>query len=133
MGYFGVHLHTDGAWRDDALPGAAFLRVEVHDSDLAIVSFWSSVAAGLFYLGYQPRDYFDDPAASHAVDNDVEAAAFVTWARDVLGVGLDVGVVRPMLAEGETDDEPVDVFVEATLARLLQLLRLPLPSELADD
>ena len=133
MGYFGVHLHTDGAWRDDAAPGAPFLRVEIHDSDLAIVSFWSTGAAGLFYLGFQPRDYFDDPAASRAVDNGTEAAAFVVWARDVLGVALDAGTVRPLLAEVGADGEPVDVFVEATLARLLQLLRLPLPSELADD
>ncbi|GEA88167.1 hypothetical protein [Cellulomonas cellasea] len=133
MGYFGVHLHTDGAWRDDAAPGAPFLRVEIHDSDLAIVSFWSAGAAGLFYLGYQPRDYFDDPAASRAVDNDTETAAFVVWARVVLGVTLDAGAVRPLLADVGADEDPVDVFVEATLARLLQMLRLPLPSELADD
>lgn len=133
MGYFGVHLHTDGAWRDDAAPLAPFLRVEIHDSDLAIVSFWSTGAAGLFYLGYQPRDYFDDPAASRAVDNDTETAAFVVWTRDVLGVTLDADAVRPLLADAGAEGEPVDVFVEATLARLLQLLRLPLPSELADD
>lgn len=133
MGYFGVHLHTGGGWREDPAPGAPFLRVEIHDSDLAIVSFWSSGAAGLFYLGFQPSDYFQDPAASRAVDNDTETAAFVTWARDVHGVTVDPGAVRPFLAEAGTREEPVDVFVEATLARLLQLLRLPLPSELADD
>lgn len=133
MGYFGVHLHTDGGWRDVAAPGAAFLRVEIHDSDIAIVSFWSTGASGLFYLGFQPRDYFDDPAASRAVDNDAEAAAFVVWARDVLGVEVPLDAVRPLLAEADTDVESTDVFVEATLARLLQMLRLPLPSELADD
>lgn len=133
MGYFGVHLHASGTWGADAAPGEPFLRVEIHDSDVAIVSFWCEAAAGLFYLGFQPQAYFDDPTASSTVDNDREAAAFVAWAAAVHDVTLDAPVVRALLADDDPDDEPVDVFVEATLGRVLQLLRLPLPSELADD
>lgn len=133
MGYFGVHVHADGAWRDDAAPDAAFLRVAVHDSELAVVSFWSPASAGLFYLGYQPRFYVDDAPAGLPVDNDAEAAAFALWARDALGAGPDAAAVRELLADEDGEHDPVDVFVEVTLARLLELLDLPLPAELADD
>ena len=133
MGYFGVHVHTGGAWTDEVAGCASFLRVEVHDSDLAIVSFWCPAAHGLFYLGYQARTYFDGARAGHAVDNEAESRAFVVWARNVLDVTLDAATVRELLAGDDPDGEPVDLFVEATLARLLQLVRLPLPSELADD
>ena len=60
MGFFGRFVYSDGAWRDD--PAAdAFLVVDIHDSDIAIVEFRSATTAGRFYLGFQPRDYWEIP------------------------------------------------------------------------
>jgi hypothetical protein len=128
VGFFGRFVYSDGAWRDDPT-AEAFLAVDIHDSDIATVDFRSATAAGRFYLGFQPRDYWADPDASDAVDADSEAAGLSAWANEVLGVSVSAEQIRPLLAEDGVED-PEDDFVEGTVMRLIQLLRLPVPEEL---
>lgn len=128
MGFFGRFVYSDGAWRDDPVADA-FLVVDIHDSDIATVEFRSATTAGRFYLGFQPRDYWEDPDASDPVDADSEASSFSTWAGEVLGVSVTAEQIRPFLA-GEGVEEPEDAFVEETAVRLIELLRLPVPDDL---
>ena len=110
--------------------GAPRLSVELHDSDIAVVSIVPSYGAtGTSYLGFQPRDYFDNPDASPVIDLDAEAAALVRWVAEHGRTTAEVGAVRALLAE-EGVDELTDDFVEDTVAELLQVLGLPLPPEL---
>lgn len=128
MGEFVSLTHDGNHWLPEA-HGSTWLRVDIHDSDIATLTFSpSGYARGLVYLGYQPRVYFDDPAASAPVDLDLESAALAAWARDVSGVDVDPADIRVLLA-GETDGDPLDDFVEETVDRLLALLGLdPLPA-----
>ena len=58
--------------------------ISVHDSDIATVGYRpSECATGRFYLGFQPRDYFEDPTASDPVDLRAEAECFSVWASTV--------------------------------------------------
>jgi hypothetical protein len=128
VGFFGRFVYSNGAWRDD--PAAeAFLAIDIHDSDIATVDFRSATAAGRFYLGFQPRDYWEDPDASDPVDADSEAAGLGSWAHEVLGVSVPAEQIRPLLAEDGVK-EPDDEFVEETVMRVIQLLRLPVPEGL---
>jgi hypothetical protein len=126
---FGRFVYSDGAWRD-APAGEAFLAVDIHDSDIATVDFRSASRSGRFYLGFQPRDYWEDPGASDPVDADSEAAGLSAWADEVLGVSVPAAQIRPLLAEARVED-PEDDFVEETVMRLIQLLRLPVPQALS--
>ena len=45
--------------------------------------------SGRFYLGFQPRDFFDDPAESDPVDLAAEAEAFAEWALLVGAVDVE--------------------------------------------
>jgi hypothetical protein len=131
VGFFGRFVYSNGVWRDE--PDAeTFLAVDIHDSDIATVDFRSATAAGRFYLGFQPRDYWEDPAASDPVDADSESTALSAWATDVLGVSIPPSEIRPLLATDGVED-PHDDFVEETVARLLQVLRLPAPEELRES
>ena len=96
MGYFGRFVYSGGAWRDE--PAAeAFLAVDIHDSDIATVDFRSPATGGRFYLGFQPRDYWEDPDASAPVDADAEAAGLSTWASEVLDVRVPAAQILPLL------------------------------------
>ena len=128
MGYFGKFVYSNGAWRDQ--PAAAFLAIDIHDSDIATVDFQSASAAGRFYLGFQPKDYWDDPEASDPVDTEAEAANLRAWASEVLQLSVSAKEIRALLAEDGVED-PEDDFVEETVLRLIQLLRLPVPEDLA--
>lgn len=128
VGFFGRFVYSSGAWRDD--PAAdAFLAVDIHDSDIATVEFRSATTAGRFYLGFQPRDYWEDPDASGPVNADSEASSLSTWTDEVLGVSVTAEQIRPFLAEDGVED-PEDAFVEETVVRLIELLRLPVPDGL---
>jgi hypothetical protein len=118
MGFFGTFEYGGGS-----------LVIDVHDSDFATVDYRSAAGEGRCYLGFQPRDYFEDPTASDDVDLDREAAGLAGWARETLGVEVAATQIRPLLAEAGTV-EPADDFVEETVARLLRLLQLPVPDEL---
>lgn len=106
------------------------LRVSVHDCDIATIEYQSSGSAtGRFYLGFQPRDYFDDPANHDLVDLTAESEGFSQWAAIVLGKEIAPPEVRAVMAEDDVD-EPEDVFVEDTVTRLLTRLDIPLPPRL---
>ena len=85
---------------------------------------------GRFYLGYQPRDYFEDPDASWPVDVPAEVDGFVGWVTETLGSAPDPDDVRPLVAEQAA--VPEHDFVEDAAARLIRLLGLPLPPALAE-
>jgi hypothetical protein len=117
----------------DANPAPPHLTVAVHDSDVATVTYEpvSAGARGICYLGFEPRHYFDDPAASDPVDVEVEAAALATWSEAHTGLDVDPGKLRDLLASPQ-GDEPEAAYVEESVALLLALLGLPLPDELSD-
>jgi hypothetical protein len=131
VGYFGTFIYRDGEWRQHG-GGATELVVDIHDSDIATVDYRPAPPGrGRFYLGVQPRDYFADPEASRPLDVPAEVDGFVDWAEQALGRAPRVEEVRSLVAEDgatTTDDD----FVEETVARLLQLLGLPLPAPLAE-
>jgi hypothetical protein len=127
VGFFGKFVYSDGRWSDVA-SRSTYLSVEVHDSDIATVIYApAGPSQGRFYLGFQPRDYFEDPSASDPVDRDAEAAGITTWAKRILGAEVEVEAVRPLLA-GDGVIEPEDDFVEITVERMLTLLNLPIPA-----
>ncbi len=116
-----------GLWMDSDGQADWDLWVSVHDSDIAAIEYQpSGPAAGRFYLGFQPRDYFDDPADHEPVDLSAESEGFSQWAGVVLGKNISPEEVREMMAEEEVD-EPADTFVEDTVTRLLTRLDIPLP------
>ena len=126
MGFFGTFVYSDGHW-SEAASGSPYLSIEVHDSDIATVTFVpAGTSEGIFYLGFQPRDYFEDPTASGPVDLDAESTGVTTWASQILGTEVAPEDVRPLLAVAGTT-EPKDDFVELTVGRLLALLNLPIP------
>ena len=106
------------------------LRIEVRDGDIATVEYARAPdGLGRFYLGFQPRDFFDDPAESEPVDLAAEAEAFAEWALLVGAVDVEAKHVRRLLAE-EHVEEPEDTFVEETVERLIRLVGLPIPEGL---
>jgi hypothetical protein len=131
MGYFGTFIYRGGAWLEHSEePGE--LVVDIHDSDIATVDYRPAPPGrGRFYLGYQPRAYFDDPDASRPVDVPAEVDGFVGWAAGTLGVAPSAEEVRELVA-GDDAEKPADDFVEDSAARLIRLLGLPLPPALAE-
>jgi hypothetical protein len=131
VGYFGTFIYRDGEWRDRA-DGTTELVLDIHDSDIATVDYRPAPPGlGRFYLGIQPRDYFEDPDASRPVDVPAEVDAFVSWALQTFGRAPHPEDVRDLVAE-TGNSVPDDDFVEDTAAHLIQLLGLPLPLALAE-
>ena len=127
LGNFETTVFASGAWKSGE-PTDWQLRISVHDSSFATVEYrLDEVDAGRFYLGFQPRDYFEDPTASDPVDLTVESSQFSRWASIVLGTEVDPPDLLSMMA-AEDIAEPADVFVEDTVVRLLNRLRMPLPA-----
>ncbi|MBD8057658.1 hypothetical protein IC607_01580 [Cellulomonas sp. JH27-2] len=122
-------VYGGGAWGGDA--GAEpSLTVEVQDGDIATIDYRPAPEGlGRFYLGFQPRDFFDDPAESEPVDLAAEAEAFAEWALLVGAVDVEAKHVRRLMA-AEHVDEPEDTFVEETALRLVRLVGLPIPEGL---
>jgi len=129
MGGSEQFVYGDGAWGGDVAAEPS-LRIEVRDGDIATVDYAPAPPGlGRFYLGFQPRDYFDDTAESDPVDLAAEAEAFAEWALLVGAVDVEAKHVRRLLAE-EHVDEPADTFVEETAQRLIRLVGLPIPEGL---
>jgi len=125
MGLFLTQTFAAGKWSDGNSVVAPYLTVDIHDSDIATISYEPGPeSGGLVYLGFQPRDYFEDDSASADVDLDRQAAALAAWAHGATGVTIEAASIRPLLAEDGVE-EPVDVFVEEAVARLLEILGLP--------
>ena len=133
MGLFGKFAYSAGRWSTEGPTAVPFLLIDVHDSDVATVDYRSPDASGgRFYLGYEPRYYFDEADAGTPVDTDAEAEGFTRWVRDAEGRDVDPAQVRPLLAS-PTGTPPEDETVEETVARLLGLAGLPLPDWGTDD
>ena len=133
MGYFGRLAYSDGRWTAGRPTAVPFLLVDVHDSDIATVDYRSADASGgRFFLGYEPRIYFQEPDASPPVDTATEAEGFARWARDVTGTDVDPAEVQRLMASPD-GAPPADDVVEETVERLLGLAGLPLPDWPTDD
>ncbi|MDP9441419.1 MAG: hypothetical protein M3P34_04410 [Actinomycetota bacterium] len=136
MGLFARFTHSTGQWREAEPADEPYLSIDVHDSDIATVDYRPAPPGlGRFYLGVEPRIYFEDPTASDTVDREAEAKGFSQWARDVHGRDVDPADVLALMAadSDEDDDEPEDAFVEDTVDRLLGLVGLPLPEGMPSD
>jgi hypothetical protein len=141
--------------------GSPWLKVVIFDSDIADISYHpAGPGTGVAYLGFTPRVYFEDENASAPTDVEREAAGLAAWVAAYQGGGDERALqdlIVPFLAsddeedpEGEDDDQDAwgdddesdedpdedlddaDTFVEVKLARLFEVIGLPLPDDLAD-
>lgn len=129
MGTSEKFQYGGGQWGGD-LAAIPSLAIEVVDSDIAVIDYRPAPeGAGRFYLGFQPRDLYDDPSESEPVDVEAESEGFAAWAEGVGVPDVQPKEVRRLMAiEGE---EPEDTFVEETVVRLLRLVGLSVPKGLA--
>ena len=133
MGYFGQLAYSDGRWTFGGPTAVPFLIVDVHDSRIATVDYRAADATGgRFFLGYEPRIYFEEPDAGIPVDTRAEAEGFARWVKETAGADVDPEDVRPLLASPD-GAPPADDAVEETVEKLLELAGLPLPEWPTDD
>ncbi|UOY03430.1 hypothetical protein [Blastococcus sp. PRF04-17] len=133
MGRFGKFVYSAGRWTSGAPTAVPFLLVDVHDSDIATVDYRAADASGgRFFLGYEPRIYFEEPDAAAPVDTRAEAEGFARWAREATGTDVDPGAVERLMAAPD-GAPPVDDFVEETVEKLAALAGLPAPGWPPDD
>jgi hypothetical protein len=125
VGTYGKWFFSDGAWRDGLAVEEPYLAVEILGSDIATVEFAPSYdASGRFYLGVDPRVYFEDASASQPVDNRLESINLAKWARETVTHPTDAADLERLMATDEIS-EVLDDFVEDTLNALLDALGLP--------
>jgi hypothetical protein len=133
VGYFGKLAYSDGRWSSGGPTAVPFLLLDVHDSDVATIDYRAADASGgRFFLGYEPRFYFDESEAADAVDTQAEADGFTTWLRNAEGRDVDPADVQQLMAS-PVGAPPEDEVVEQTVERLLTLAGLPLPEWPTDD
>ncbi|MET7426225.1 hypothetical protein [Dactylosporangium sp. NPDC005555] len=140
VGFFGGFLFDGQTWTevdiDDVVApgGGPWLHVDIHDSDFAAVTYRpAGPGTGVAFLGFTPRVYFENPAASPPTDVHREAAGLAAWwaARRDAVTGADLAAkaaaVLLYLAKDDEDDEPADdsPFVEDKTDRFLTALGLP--------
>ena len=110
-----------------------FLLVDVHDSRIATVDYRAADATGgRFFLGYEPRIYFDEPDAGNPVDTHAESEGFARWAKDAVGTDVDTDDVRRLMASPD-GAPPAEDVVEEAVEKLLELAGLPLPEWPTDE
>jgi hypothetical protein len=110
-----------------------FLLVDVHDSDLATVDYrLADASGGRFFLGWEPRFYFDEPDSAAAVDTRTEAEGFARWAREATGTALDPDEAQRLMAS-PGGVPPAGDFVEETVEKLAALAGLPAIDWPTDD
>jgi hypothetical protein len=125
VGLFGKFAYSDGRWSRGGPTAVPFLLVDVHDSRIATVDHRRADAGGgRFFLGYEPRIYFEEPGASDPIDVDAESEGFAAWAVEATGTEVDPADVRPLLAS-PSGAPPADESVELTVDRLAALAGLP--------
>src|SRR3954470_24732745 len=65
MGLLGTFAYSAGRWSTGRPTAVPFLLIDVHDSRVATVDYRAADATGgRFFLGYEPRIYFEEPDAS---------------------------------------------------------------------
>jgi hypothetical protein len=110
-----------------------FLLIDVHDSDIATVDHRAADATGgRFFLGYEPRIYFEEPDAGAPVDTRAEAEGFARWLLESEGKNVDADEVQALMAS-PSGAPPADDVVEQTVEKLLTLAGLPLPAWPTDE
>ena len=133
MGLFGTFAYSAGRWSREGPTAVPFLLVDVHDSDIATVDYRSADASGgRFFLGYEPRVYFEEPDGAAPVDTGAEAEGFARWVRGTTGRDVDPADVRQLMASPE-GEPPGDDVVEVAVERLLALAGLPAPDWGSDE
>jgi hypothetical protein len=133
VGYSGKLAYSDGRWTAGRPTAVPFLLVDVHDSDIATVDYRAADASGgRFFLGYEPRIYFEEPDASPPVDTAAEAEGFARWVRETTGTEVDPDDVRRLMAS-PSGAPPAEEHVEEAVEKLLALAGLPLPEWPTDD
>ena len=130
---FGKFAYSAGRWTTDGPSAVPFLLVDIHDSDIATVDYRAADASGgRFFLGYEPRVYFEEPDAGPPVDVHAESEGFARWLLESEGRAVDPAEVRRLMAAPDGAPPQEDV-VEETLEKLLTLAGLPLPEWPTDD
>jgi hypothetical protein len=125
VGLFGTFAYSDGRWTPGGPTAVPFLLVDVHDSDVATVDYRAADASGgRFFLGYEPRFYFDEQDAAFPVDVPTEAEGFARWVKDASGEEVDAAEVQQLMASPD-GAPPQDDAVEDTVDRLVALAGLP--------
>jgi hypothetical protein len=134
VGLFGQFAYSEGRWRVGRPTAVPFLLVDVHDSRIATVDYrFADASGGRFYLGYEPRTYFEEPEAAGAVDTAQEAEGFVRWVREAEDGAVDPAEVGQLMAAPD-GAPPRDEQVEITVDRLLKLAGMPgIPWPTDDD
>jgi hypothetical protein len=135
VGLFGKFAYSAGRWSTDGPTAVPFLLIDIHDSGVATVDYrCADASGGRFFLGYEPRFYFDDPGAGSPVDTDAEAAGFADWVREATGTEIDPADAQRLMASPDGAPPPEDVaVVEETVERLVALAGLPAPDWPTDD
>jgi hypothetical protein len=134
VGLFGKFAYNSGRWSAGRPTAVPFVLIDVHDSRIATVDYrFADASGGRFYLGYEPRTYFEEPDAAGAVDTGLEAGGFVRWVREAEGGDVDPGDVQALMAAPD-GAPPTDEQVEITVDRLLKLAGMPgIPWPTDDD
>jgi hypothetical protein len=133
VGLFGKFAYSAGRWSSDGPTAVPFLIVDVHDSRIATVDYRAADATGgRFFLGYEPRIYFEEPDASAPVDTATGADGFARWVLEAEGRAVDPAEVQRLMAAPD-GAPPEDEVVEDTVVRLAALAGLPAPDWPTDD
>ena len=135
MGHFGKSAYSAGRWSTGGPTAVPFRRVDIHDSDIATVDYRAADASGgRFFLGCEPRFYFEESDAAEPVDTTAESEGFARWVKDATGADVDPADVAQLMAPaGSAPVRDDDVVVEDTVGRLLTLAGLPQPDWPTDD
>ena len=129
MGQSATCTYREGRWLDGQHRREPYLVVAIHDSGVAVVEFGPAQDEhDTLFLGTEPRVYFSAPDMHPPLDGTRAARGFATWVREVTGREVDPHAVKRLLPRRWR--RPRDVFVEETLARLLDLAGLPMPPQL---
>jgi hypothetical protein len=133
MGMFGKFAYSDGRWSTDGPTAVPFLLLDIHDSDVATVDYRAADASGgRFFLGYEPRFYFDEAGAGTPVDTAAESQGFAAWVRETTQTDVEPAEVEALMASPE-GAPPTDDFVEETVQRLCARAGLPEPAWPTDE
>jgi hypothetical protein len=133
VGLIGKFSYSDGRWSTGGPTAVPFLIVDVHDSRIATVDYRAADATGgRFFLGYEPRIYFEEADAGAPVDTAAESEGFTRWVLEAEGTTVDPAEVQHLMASPD-GAPPEDEVVEDTVVRLMALAGLPAPDWPTDD